>query len=202
MKHKISMNRVLTLKYSLEFWEFILLAALPSLLMCVFSFVVVKNISVGNIFVLLSIPAHLNWTFKLHSIVFVKKERLYDICQAGSDIQKYIRMSTVLPTYIHNTYITGHYKPSVRIIDLVSHTTYVVCVNLIHKWRDLQFKVHSERQIFLRETFHGNFIYSQEFVPEICWEKIAAEKLFVFCFDVWPVARTLAFRLISQHITY
>ena len=63
--------------------------------------------------------------------------------------------------YIH-TYIIGHYNPSVRIIDLVSHTTYVVCVNFIHKLRDLQFKVDSERQIFW-ETFHGNFIYSQSF---------------------------------------
>ena len=60
------------------------------------------------------------------------------------------------------TYIIGHYNPSVRIIDLVSHTTYVVCVNFIHKWRDLQLKVDSERQIFW-ETFHGNFIYSQSF---------------------------------------
>ena len=50
--------------------------------------------------------------------------------------------------YIH-TYITGHYNLSVRIIDLVSHTTYVVCVNFIHKWRDQQFNVDSERQIFL-----------------------------------------------------
>ena len=46
-----------------------------------------------------------------------------------------------------HTYIISHYNPSVRIIDLVSHTTYVVCVNFIHKWRDLQFKVDSERQI-------------------------------------------------------
>ena len=29
----------------------------------------------------------------------------------------------------YNTYIIGHDNPSVRIIDLVSHTTYVVCVN-------------------------------------------------------------------------
>ena len=28
-----------------------------------------------------------------------------------------------------HTYIIGLYNPSVRIIDLVSHTTYVVCVN-------------------------------------------------------------------------
>ena len=47
-----------------------------------------------------------------------------------------------------HTYIIGHYNPSVRIIDLVSHTFYVVYVNYIHKWRDLQFKVVSERQIF------------------------------------------------------
>ena len=31
-------------------------------------------------------------------------------------------------TYIHNWSL----NPSVRIINLVSHTTYVVCVNLIH----------------------------------------------------------------------
>ena len=34
--------------------------------------------------------------------------------------------------YIH-TYIIGHYNPSVRIIDLVSYTTYVVCVNFFLK---------------------------------------------------------------------
>ena len=44
--------------------------------------------------------------------------------------------------YIH-TYIIGHYNPPNRIIDLVSHTTYVVCVNFIHKCRDLLFKVYS-----------------------------------------------------------
>ena len=64
--------------------------------------------------------------------------------------------------YYATTYIIGHYHPSVRIIDLVSHTTYVVCVNFILKWRDLQFKVDSERLICW-QTFHGNFIYSQSF---------------------------------------
>ena len=48
------------------------------------------------------------------------------------------------------TYIIGHYNPSVRIIDLVSHTTYVVCVNFIHTWRDLQFKVDCRTTDFLR----------------------------------------------------
>ena len=52
-----------------------------------------------------------------------------------------------LKSYI--TYIIGYYNPSDRIIDLVSHTTYVAWVNFIHKWRDIQFKVDSERH-FLR----------------------------------------------------
>ena len=56
------------------------------------------------------------------------------------------------------TYIIGHYNPSVRIIDLVSHTNYVVCGNFIHLCRDLQFKVDSERQIFLR-NFSCQFLF-------------------------------------------
>ena len=66
-----------------------------------------------------------------------------------------------------NKYIIGQYNPSVRVIDLASYTTYVVCVNFIHKWRDLQFEVDSERQIFV-ETFYGNLIYFREFLLEIC----------------------------------
>ena len=61
--------------------------------------------------------------------------------------------------------IIGYYNPLVRIIDLGSHTTYIVCVNLIHKLRDLQFKVDSERKIFWK-TFDVNFIYSQSFYPK------------------------------------
>ena len=45
------------------------------------------------------------------------------------------------------------------------------------------------------------FIYSQSFSQKSA-EEIAEEILFAFCFDVWPGARTLAFRLISQHTTY
>ena len=36
-------------------------------------------------------------------------------------------------------YIIGPYNPS--------HNIYVVCVNFIHKWRNLQFKVESEKHI-------------------------------------------------------
>ena len=64
------------------------------------------------------------------------------------------------------------------------------------------FTVDSERQIFLKKHFIAIFYLSSEFLPEICWEEIAEEILFVFRFDVWPGTRTLAFRLISQHTTY
>ena len=42
-----------------------------------------------------------------------------------------------------HTYIIGHYNSSAGIISLVSHTTYVVCVSFIYKWRDLQFKANN-----------------------------------------------------------
>ena len=60
----------------------------------------------------------------------------------SSAIYESLKLSETI-TYIHNY---------VWIIVLVSHTTYVVCVNFIHTWRDLQFKVDSSRQIFW-ETF-------------------------------------------------
>ena len=51
--------------------------------------------------------------------------------------------------YIHNWAL----QPSVRIIDKVSHTTYVVCINFIYNWRDLKFKVDPERHIFVEKLF-------------------------------------------------
>ena len=93
--------------------------------------------------------------------------------------------------YCTHTYIIGHYNPSVKIIDLISHTICVVCVNFIHIRRDLQFKVDTERQIFC-ETFHGSFNLLSEFLPEICWEEIAKKILFVFYFDVCLGSPTLA----------
>ena len=56
-------------------------------------------------------------------------------------------MRNIYNTNIH-TYIIAHYNPSVRIIDPVSYTTYVVCVNFIYKLQELQFKDDSERLIF------------------------------------------------------
>ena len=59
-----------------------------------------------------------------------------------------------------DTYIIGHYNPSVRIIDLVSHTTLCcVCVNFMRKLRDLQFKVVAilfTLRAFARDLLRGN----------------------------------------------
>ena len=55
----------------------------------------------------------------------------------------------------YRTYVIGHYNPSVRIIDF------------IHKWRDIQFKVDSERQIF-EKLFMAIFYLLAEFLEEIC----------------------------------
>ena len=98
-------------------------------------------------------------------------------------------------------YMIGHYNHSVSIIDLVSHTAYVMCVHFIHKWRDLQFIVDSERKFF-EKLFMAIFIYSQSFCQKSAERKSPKKYLLYFCFDVWPGARTLALRLISQHTTY
>ena len=63
-----------------------------------------------------------------------------------------------------NIKIHRRYNSSVRIIDLVSHTANVVCVNFIHKWRDLE----TLNDRFFRQTFHSNFFLLSEFLPEIC----------------------------------
>ena len=63
--------------------------------------------------------------------------------------------------YIH-AYIIGYYNPSVRIIDLVSHTTYVVCVNFIHKRRDLQFYSRLRATDFFLKLFMAIF-FTQRF---------------------------------------
>ena len=81
---------------------------------------------------------------------------------------------------IHN--IIGHYNPSVIILDLVSHTTYVVCINFIHnrRDRDLQFKVDSERQTFLKNfSWKFYFIYSQRFCQKSAERKLS-KKYFLY----------------------
>ena len=84
-----------------------------------------------------------------------------------------------------HTYIFGRYNPSVRIIDLVSHTTYVVCVNFIHKWRDLQLKVDFKWQIFLRNFFMANLFTLRVFVRNLL---SGNHRRNTFCILFWCLA--------------
>ena len=43
-----------------------------------------------------------------------------------------LSISVFISLFVLHTYIIGHYNPSVRIIDLVSYTNYVVCVNFFY----------------------------------------------------------------------
>ena len=120
-------------------------------------------------------------------------------CLLYDNLNCWMFLNAKVHDFIH-TCIIGHYNPSVRVINLVSHTTYVVCVNFIYKWRDLQFKVDSELQIFW-ETCNDNFIYTQSSCKKSA-ERKSIKKYFLYFFYVWPRARTPAIRLISQHTTY
>ena len=93
--------------------------------------------------------------------------------------------------------IIGHFNLLVRIIDLVSDT--ILCVLILYISGGTYSLNSTPNDRFFEKLFMAIFYLLSEFLPDICWEKIAEEILFVFCFYVWPVARTLAFRLISVY---
>ena len=95
---------------------------------------------------------------------------------------EHIWQPTVPPTYI--TYIAGHYNPSVRIMEIVSNTTYVVRVNFIHKWRNLQFNIDSKR--LFEKLFMTISVDSQSFCQQSAERKSPQKYFSYFCFDVWP----------------
>ena len=62
-----------------------------------------------------------------------------------------------------HTYIHIHnwpLQPFSQDFGLSSHTSFVVGVNFIHKWRDLQFKVDSERQILFFEKLFITILFN------------------------------------------
>ena len=94
----------------------------------------------------------------------------------------------IAETYTHtHIYIIGHYNPSVRIIDLVPHTTYVVCVSFIHKSRVLymsggSYSLNSLPTTKFWEAFLGNFMYSQSFCQKSAKRKSSKQ---YFSYIVW-----------------
>ena len=95
------------------------------------------------------------------------------VCDIQMNFQ-ILKLHMFLYLHIHNWSL----HPFSQDYELSSHTTYVVCVNLIHSQRDLQFKVESERQIFW-ETFHAKFIYSPNFCQKSA-ERKSRKKYFYF----------------------
>ena len=88
--------------------------------------------------------------------------------------------------------------------DLASHATYVVCINFIHKWRDLIFKVDSEHDRYLRRFPWQFYLFLESFLLRVSRRRNIFLFLFIFRFiaDVWPGIWTVASCLICQHTTY
>ena len=95
--------------------------------------------------------------------------RLFNVCACS-------QWGNFACLHIH-TYIIGHYNPSVIIIDLVSHTTYVVWVNFLYISGGTYSLKLVPNDRFVEKLFMAIFIYSREFLPEICWDEIATEIL-------------------------
>ena len=81
-------------------------------------------------------------------------------------------------TYIHKCPLKPHQS---GLLTWFLTSLYVVCVDFIHKWQDLQFKVDSKRQDFC-ENFHGNYIYSQSFCQKSIERKLSKEYFLYFGF--------------------
>ena len=111
------------------------------------------------------IPAKMKLSFMNEKMIFFFFAKIGIFCKLIADSLS--EAYTSEHTNIH-TYIIGYCNPSVKIIDLVSHTTYVVCVNFIYKRRDLQFKGPLRTTEFLRNFFMADFYLLSEFLPEIC----------------------------------
>ena len=71
----------------------------------------------------------------------------------------------------YHTYIIGHYNPSVRIIDLVTHTTYVVCVLILYTSDGIYSLNSTPNGRFFEKPFMAIFIYSQNFCQKFAERK-------------------------------
>ena len=101
------------------------------------------------------------------------------------DFEKVKSRTFTFRTFIRHIFIISRYYPSVRIIDLVPDTTYVVCVNFIRNWRDRQFKVVSEQQIFIEKLFMAILFTLRAFSRNLLRGNRRINTFYIFCFNVW-----------------
>ena len=83
-----------------------------------------------------------------------------------------------LHDYIHHTQV-AIYIYFRQAYGLAPRIAYVVCVYFIHDWRDIQFKITSERQIF-RKIFHVNIFYY--FLRTNYWGQSRGKYFLIFLF--------------------
>ena len=89
-------------------------------------------------------------------------------------------MSEQPHTCMHNSSL----QPFAQDYDLASHTTNAMCVNFVHEWGNLQFKVDSERHVF-EKIFMAILFTLRIFARNLLrgsWQRI----FIFFRFDVWP----------------
>ena len=106
---------------------------------------------------------------------------------------------TVFVLWAH-TYIIGHYKPLVRIINLVSHKTYVVCVNFWYISGGTYSLKSTPNDRFFWETFSWQFLFMVfSFLPKnvhfISKNVISC----LFLENVSPSKRVICFILNNLH---
>ena len=85
--------------------------------------------------------------------------------------------------------------------NLSSHTTNVLCVNVLHKWRYLKFKVDSERQVF-EKLFIAIFIYSQSFCKKSAEIKSMEKYFFMLTTTILIPLPLISLDRWSQWIVY
>ena len=93
---------------------------------------------------------------------------------------------------VNNTYIIGHYNPSVRIIDLVFHTPLKLSVLILYIRGGTYSLKSTPNDRFFEKLFMGILFTLRVFARNL---------LLYFVFYVRPETRILALRLISQHTT-
>ena len=110
----------------------------------------------------------------------VSQEDTSRVCRQASLILMafLIQFSVRCFNNIH-TYIIDHQNPSMRIIGLVSHTTYVGYVNFIHKWRGTYSLKSTPKDKFFEKLFMAVLIYSQSFCQKSA-ERKSPKKYFLY----------------------
>ena len=92
-----------------------------------------------------------NAIFRVFNPLFLENLTLWKVLRSVLSAQKTFRNTwNHLICKTHAGLCNWSLQPLSQDYDLATHTTYVVCINFIHEWQDLQFKVDFERQIFVQ----------------------------------------------------